>query len=95
MHIITRTRILEAVVVHKDCESALDAWYRLMKAGQFENFAQLKETFGSVDKVGDYHVFNIGGNKLRLIAATHYNRGKVYIRAILTHDEYDADKWKK
>ena len=95
MHIITRKRILEAVVVNKDCESARDGWYRLMKAGTFESFAQLRETFGSVDKVGNYHVFNIGGNKLRLIAAVHYNRGKVYIRAILTHEEYDADKWKQ
>ena len=94
MHIITRKRILEAVVVHKDCESALDGWYRLVKAGRFENFAQLRETFAAVDKVGDYHVFNIGGNKLRLIAAVHYERGKVYIREILTHAEYDAEKWK-
>ena len=94
MHIIIRKRIIEAVMAHKHCESALDGWYPLIKSGEFENFAQLRETFGSIDKVGDYHVFNIAGNKLRLIAAIHYNRGKVYIRAILTHTEYDADKWK-
>jgi len=40
-------------------------------------------------------VFNIGGNKARLIAAIHYNRGKVYIRAVLTHAEYDKNKWKE
>jgi mRNA interferase HigB len=39
-------------------------------------------------------VFNIGGNKARLIAALHYNRRKVYIRAVLTHAEYDTGKWK-
>jgi mRNA interferase HigB len=40
-------------------------------------------------------VFNIGGNKVRLIAAVHYNRNKIYIRHVLTHQEYDARKWKK
>ncbi len=40
-------------------------------------------------------VFNIGGNKVRLIAALQYNRGKVYLRAILTHAEYNAGAWKE
>ena len=39
-------------------------------------------------------MFNIGGNKVRLIATIYYNRRKVYVRAILTHDEYDEGKWK-
>jgi len=42
-----------------------------------------------------FTVFNIGGNKVRLIAAPHYNRNKIYIRHVLTHQEYDAGKWKK
>jgi len=40
-------------------------------------------------------VFNIGGNKARLIAAIHYNTQKLYIRAVLTHTEYDKNKWKE
>jgi mRNA interferase HigB len=40
-------------------------------------------------------VFNIGGNKYRLIAAIHFNRQKVYIRHVLTHPEYDRGRWKK
>jgi mRNA interferase HigB len=40
-------------------------------------------------------VFDIGGNKVRLIAAIHYNRNKIYVRYVLTHQEYDAGKWKK
>ena len=45
--------------------------------------------------MGGLTVFNIGGNKARLITALHYNRRKVYIRAVLTHAEYDAGKWKE
>ena len=66
-----------------------------MKRGHFQNFARLRETFPSADLVGKLTVFNIGGNKVRLIAALHYNRGKVYIRAVLTHSEYDTGAWKK
>jgi mRNA interferase HigB len=51
--------------------------------------------FPSADQVGTLTVFNIGGNKVRLIAAIHYNRKKVYIRAVLTHPEYDEGKWKE
>jgi mRNA interferase HigB len=50
--------------------------------------------FPSADQVGKLTVFNIGGNKVRLIASVHYNRHKLYIRAVLTHAEYDQGKWK-
>lgn len=55
----------------------------------------IHRVFGSVDKVGKFTVFDIGGNKYRLIAAIHYNRKKVYIRQVLTHAEYNRDRWKE
>lgn len=39
-------------------------------------------------------VFNVAGNKLRLIARVEYELGMVFIRQVLTHHEYDQDKWK-
>jgi mRNA interferase HigB len=51
--------------------------------------------FSSADQVGKLTVFNIGGNRVRLIAAIHYNRRKIYIRAVLTHAEYDEPRWKE
>ncbi len=66
-----------------------------MKGGTFRNFAHLRETFPGADVVGKLTVFNVGGNKVRLIAALHYNRQKVYIRAVLTHAEYDTGTWKE
>ena len=59
---------------------------------QFKSFTELRQKFKGVDQVGKLTVFNIGGNKVRLIAAIHYNRQKVYIRAVLTHEEYDQGK---
>jgi len=69
------------------------AW--IMSKTDIGSFAELKRVFRSVDKVGKFTVFDIGGNKFRLIAAVHYNRKKVYIRHVLTHAEYDSDKWKE
>jgi mRNA interferase HigB len=66
-----------------------------MKTGTFENFAALKGTFPSVDKVGNLYVFNVAGNHLRIVAAIHFNRGKVFLRAIMTHAEYDTGDWKR
>jgi mRNA interferase HigB len=95
MHIITKRRILEARKQYPLSASGLDGWYKIMESNNFIDFSALKKVFSSVDKVGPLYVFNVGGNKLRLIASIHFNRKKVYIRAILTHREYDENKWKK
>jgi mRNA interferase HigB len=70
-------------------------WYANMKKGTFSNFAELRAVFPTADRVGKLTVFNIGGNKVRLIAALHYNRRKIYVRAVLTHAEYDESRWKE
>ena len=95
MHIITRKRLNEFADKYPELKNALAQWYRLMKQNNFHSFAELRSLFSSADQVGKLTVFNIGGNKVRLIAAVHYNRKKVYIRAVLTHKEYDEDKWKE
>ena len=95
MHIITRKRLNEFAEKYSETENALADWYRLIRQNDFLNFAELKMMFSSADKVGKLTVFNVGGNKDRLIAAIHYNRKKVYIRAVLMHKEYDAEKWKE
>jgi len=95
MHVITRKRLNEFAEKFPEAGNALADWYRLMKQNDFSSFAELKTIFSSADKVGKLTVFNIGGNRVRLIAAIHYNRRKIYIRAVLTHKEYDAEKWKE
>jgi mRNA interferase HigB len=94
MHIITQKRIWEAKEKYPESANALDGWYRVIKKNNFSHFAELKKSFNSVDKTGDLFVFNIGGNKLRLIANIHFQRQKIYIRYVLTHAEYDKNAWK-
>lgn len=58
--------------------------------GKVEDFNALKAAFGSVDYVAPFMVFDIGGNRFRIIAAIHYNRQKLYIRRVYARAEYDA-----
>ena len=94
MHIISHAKILQAQAAHPDCSAALDQWYQLTKRVRWGNYAEVKACFPAVDKVGDKYVFDVGGNKLRLIAAIHFNAGKVFVRAVLTHKAYDKGDWK-
>jgi len=80
---------------HPDVKNALANWYLLMKKHEFSSIEEIRQGFPTADKVGNLTVFNIGGNKAKLIAAVHYNRKKIYIRAVLTHSEYNAGKWKE
>ncbi len=95
MHIITRKRLNEFAAKYPETRTALAQWYQLMKQSNFNSLVELRRIFPSADRVGKLTVFNIGGNKVRLITAIHYNRQKVYIRAVLTHIDYDLGKWKE
>lgn len=95
VHVITRKRLREFAARHRQAAGPLQAWYAIMSKSDFDSFAEIRRVFGSVDKVGKFTVFDLGGNKYRLIVAVHYNRKKVYIRHVLTHAEYDQDKWKE
>lgn len=95
MHIISRKALQKFWEKHPDSEGSLSRWFKAVKHAEFSSFSDLRSTFPTADKVGDLIVFDIGGNKYRLIASVHFNRGKVYIRHVLTHSEYDRGTWKK
>jgi mRNA interferase HigB len=95
MHVITKKRLHEFTCRHPDCSGALTSWYRIVKCTDFSTFVELRQTFPSADQVGRLTVFNIGGNKARIIAAIHYNRRRIYIRHVLTHAEYDRGDWRE
>ena len=94
-HVITRKRLNEFAEKHPDTKTALAHWYSAAKRNNFSSLAELKAIFPTADRVGKLTVFNIGGNKVRLIAAIHYNRKRIYIRAVLTHAGYDEERWKE
>lgn len=94
MHVISRKTLRQFWEQHPDGESVLIRWFTIMQRHNFASFEVLQATFPTADTVEDFIVFNIAGNKYRLIAAIHFNRRKVYIRHVLTHQEYDRGAWK-
>ncbi len=95
MHIISWKKLDDFINKHPNSESSIKSWYKIVKNNSFKDFNDLRKVFNSVDQVGSLTVFNISGNHFRLIVAIHYNRQKVFVRYILTHNEYDKGKWKK
>jgi mRNA interferase HigB len=95
MHVISRKALRQFWEQHPESRLALARWFKIVQRADFKSFSDLRTTLPSADKVGPWIVFNIGGNKYRLITAIHFNRGKLYIRHVLTHGEYDKGSWKK
>ena len=95
MHVLSWRPLRDFALVHADAREPLHAWFIHAEKAQWSSFADVRREFAHADQVGLFTVFNIGGNKYRLIAAIHFNRGKVYVRHVLTHPEYDQGTWKK
>ena len=95
MHVISRKVIRLFWERYPDSQVALMRWFKIMQHTEFRTFNELRTTFPSADRVDNWIVFNIGGNKYRLIASIHFNRSKVYIRHVLTHQEYSRGAWQR
>ena len=90
MRIVTYKRIREFVELYPDSENALNFWYHTVSAKKWNNINELREDFNNVDYVGNHRfVFNIKGNKYRLVSIISFMSQKVYIRFIGTHSVYD------
>ncbi|MET0429749.1 MAG: type II toxin-antitoxin system HigB family toxin [Microvirga sp.] len=95
MHIITRRPISAPQARWPRAASALDDWYRRTRHASWKNFAEIKDTFPAVDTVAGRYIFDIGGNKIRLIANVRFQGRRVYVLAIFDHNEYEKFKWKQ
>ncbi len=99
MRIISKSRLKEFWAAFNQAKGPLKEWHVITEKAQWGSFAELKTVFSTADQVrvksgNTITVFNIGGNKFRLVAAVHYNTKTVYVLMIMTHEEYNEDKWK-
>jgi mRNA interferase HigB len=90
MHIITRTRLTAFGRKHADAAKPLRDWARVIRRKRYAKSAEVKADFPSVDFIGPHKaVFNIRGNEYRLVVDMRFDLGRVYIRHVVTHSEYD------
>ena len=90
MRVISNRRLVDFAAAHPGANVPLQIWRKTVEAGAFRNFSELRRSFGAVDRVGGFYVFDIAGNEFRLIAAVHFNTRKLFVREISTHKEHDT-----
>jgi mRNA interferase HigB len=90
LRVISRRALREFSERHADATVPLDAWYRILKGREYGSPHELRADFPTASFLGARRtVFNIGGNKYRLVVDMRYDLGRVYVRDVLTHAEYD------
>ncbi len=90
MRIISRKRLREFGTRQAEAVVPLDAWYRIVKERDYSSPHELRMDFPTASFLGAHRtVFNVGGNKYRLVVDMRYDLGRVYVRHVLTHEEYD------
>jgi len=94
MHVISRKRLVEFWSKCPDAKEPLDVWYQMAKKSKWRNLAETRQSFPHADPYKECTIFNIGGNKYRMITKIYYEDRTILIRAVLTHAEYDKEKWK-
>lgn len=99
MNVITRKRLRDFMAKHPDSSSALGSWYRVARKAAWGSLQDVRRIYPHADLAdvasgNKVTIFNIAGNKYRLIAAIHYNAKRLYVLRILTHAEYSRNTWK-
>jgi mRNA interferase HigB len=94
MRIIKKKPLQEFWEVHPNSEASLRNWIQTTEKAVWNDIQDVRKDFPHADMVGNCKIFNIGGNNYRLITKINFLRKIVYIRSIMTHAEYDKNKWK-
>ena len=100
MRIIKRALLAEFGQRRPDAVEPLNRWYRIARFARWMNLAEVRIAFPHADMITvasgkPVTVFNVGGNKYRLVTAIHYNRQIIYTLRVMTHSEYSRAKWKE
>jgi mRNA interferase HigB len=96
VNVISKPGLLDLIEdMSKDVRAEALAWYRTAKSADWGNFASVRDDFPDADLVNGLLVFNIRQNRYRLIVYPVFARRRLYIKALLTHMEYDKKDWEK
>ena len=89
MRVISNRRLVDFAALDPEATAALKVWRKCVESNPIAHVANLKAPFRSVDRVGKFRVFDIFGNRYRLIAAVDFDRQMLFVRHLFTHAEYD------
>lgn len=80
---------------HPDAATALDAWWKVVKAGQWSHIEECRRSLMTADQVGRCVIFDIMGNRYRLITVVSWRSQRIYVKDLFTHREYERNTWHK
>ena len=90
MRIISRKPLRDFIMTHPQAKNPVESWYKETKHAQWENFAEIRAQYRHADVVaGNRVIFNLGGNKYRLVVKVAYKTKSIYVKFIGTHATYD------
>lgn len=89
MHIISLKMLRDFWKKHPEAEQPLRSWHTVAEHSRFTDLADLKRSFGTADYVPPYTVFDVAGNNFRVVVLVRYRDGKMFVRWVMTHREYD------
>lgn len=100
MRIIKPSTVRAFELVHAGAAAGLEHWLEVAEAARWTKLHDVRLSFRTADEIRvasgrTVVVFNIGGNRFRLVTAIHYNLGKVFVLRFMTHAEYSKDRWKE
>jgi len=90
VRILSKRTLRDFWVIHQDCENQLLGWYKEIKLSKYQSSTELLKAFSNCRSIGfNRYIFNIKGNKYRLVVKVNFDLKTVWIRFIGTHDKYD------
>ncbi|ELR97753.1 type II toxin-antitoxin system HigB family toxin [Gloeocapsa sp. PCC 73106] len=95
MHVISKKRLKDFYQTYPNAKVALNNWYRIASKTLWTNLVEVQQTYRDAEAVGNFTVFNLKGNSIRLIVLIDYKNSIIFVRHVLTHAQYDKEGWKK
>ncbi len=94
MHLITISNLRQDAAPYPDVQKQLKEWYDIVKTAEWQSLIDVQAVYRDAEAVSNFTVFNIKGNKYRLIVSIDYEEQVIYYKYFLTHAEYDKEQWK-
>ncbi|MBZ5728521.1 MAG: type II toxin-antitoxin system HigB family toxin [Acidobacteriia bacterium] len=95
MNVISKPGLLKLAKKHPETFSILILWHRVAKKASWHGLREVRRQYSSADQVGSVLIFDVLGGHYRLITTVNYSRQKIFVKALLTHKEYDRKEWMK
>jgi mRNA interferase HigB len=94
MHLFKIRNLRQDAARYPDVEKQIKDWYDIVKVAEWQSLIDVQGIYREAEAVGNFTVFNIKGNKYRLIVSIDHEAQLIYYKYFLTHAEYDKENWK-